>query len=275
MVPWPDSCLFSVMRFYLLLIGSIFSVAMAAASPGQQVLRSVPNSAFKPGEKLTFRIHYGFIDAGTAELQIAAEKKMIGPRSCYHVIGSGKSVGAFDWFFKVRDRYESYVDADAMVPWLFVRDISEGGYKKKQRVVFNHYTDSARSEKKTISKPDNTQDLISAFYFARTIDLTKASPGDVFPINGYLDDEVIPLNIKFIGRETLHTDLGKFKCVIFRPMLQEGRVFKESEDMTVWVSDDLNRIPVRVQSNILVGSIKMDLTGYENLLHPPAVERKK
>jgi len=83
------------------------------------------------------------------------------------------------------------------------------------------------------------------------------------------------LNIKFIGRETLHTDLGKFKCVIFRPMLQEGRVFKESEDMTVWVSDDLNRIPVRVQSNILVGSIKMDLTGYENLLHPPAVERKK
>jgi hypothetical protein len=263
------------MRFYLLLIGSIFSVAMAAASPGQQVLRSVPNSAFKPGEKLTFRIHYGFIDAGTAELQIAAEKKMIGPRSCYHVIGSGKSVGAFDWFFKVRDRYESYVDADAMVPWLFVRDISEGGYKKKQRVVFNHYTDSARSEKKTISIPDNTQDLISAFYFARTIDLTKASPGDVFPINGYLDDEVIPLNIKFIGRETLHTDLGKFKCVIFRPMLQEGRVFKESEDMTVWVSDDLNRIPVRVQSNILVGSIKMDLTGYENLLHPPAVERKK
>lgn len=253
----------------------IFSFSTVPVVAAQGSLRQVTNSAFQPGEKLSFRIHYGFIDAGTAELQVVPEKKQIGPRSCYHVIGTGKSVGAFDWFFKVRDRYESYVDADAMVPWLFVRDVSEGGYKKKQRVVFNHYNDSARSEKKTIAVPDNTQDLISAFYFARTIDLSKANPGDVFPINGYLDDEVIPLNIKFVGRETLQTDFGKFRCVIFRPMLQEGRVFKESEDMTVWVSDDLNRIPVRVQSNILVGSIKMDLTGYENLVHPPALERKK
>ncbi|MEY4594280.1 MAG: hypothetical protein RIQ47_690 [Bacteroidota bacterium] len=263
------------MRFYFSTVILICCFSAVVAASGQSELRSTPNQAFKPGEKLTFRIHYGFVDAGTAELYVASEKKNIGPRTCYHVIGTGKSVGAFDWFFKVRDRYESYIDADAMVPWLFIRDISEGGYKKKQRVIFNQYVDSARSEKKSISVPDNTQDLISAFYFARTIDLSNAKPGDVFPINGYLDDEVIPLNIKFIGRQTLHTDFGKFRCVVFRPMLQEGRVFKESEDMTVWISDDLNRIPVRVQSNILVGSIKMDLTGYENLLHAPAVERNK
>jgi hypothetical protein len=241
---------------------------------GQQRLRTLENRSFKTGEKLTFRLHYGFVDAGIATLEVAPAIKKIGTRDCYHVIGTGKSVGAFDWFFKVRDRFESFVDSEAILPWLFLRNVEEGGYKKKQRAIFNHYKDSVMSEKKTIFMPENTQDLISAFYYARTIDFKNSKPGDIFPINGYLDDEIIPLNIKFIGREKLRTDLGTFDCIIFRPVLQEGRVFKEEEDMTVWVSDDLNRIPVRVQSNILVGSIKMDLTGYENLLNPPALVAK-
>jgi len=241
---------------------------------GQEPLRTISNQAFRPGEKLTFRVHYGFVDAGVASLEVEPAIKKIGPRECYHVIGSGRSVGAFDWFFKVRDRFESFVDRDAMIPWLFLRSVEEGHYKKKQRVIFNHYRDSVSSEKKTIFLPKYTQDLISAFYYARTIDFSISKPGDTYPINGYLDDEIIPLNIKFIGREKLQTDLGTFQCVVFRPMLQEGRVFKEEEDMTVWVSDDKNRIPVRVQSNILVGSIKMDLTGYENLLNPPALIAK-
>lgn len=258
---------------YLLILISFISWKEGRAA-GQGELRSIRHQAFRPGEKLNFRIHYGFVDAGTATLEVAGETKKIGPRECYHMIGSGKSVGAFDWFFKVRDRYESFVDRDAMIPWLFLRKIEEGGYKKDQRVIFNHYKDSAVSEKKTIFIPDYTQDLISAFYYARTIDFSTSKPGDVFPITGYLDDEVIPLNIKFVGREKISTPLGTFNSIMFRPMLQQGRIFKEEEDMTVWVSDDLNRIPLRVQSNILVGSIKMDLTGYENLANPPAVVSK-
>ena len=255
-----------------ILIALLFAqVTTSVASKND--LRDIKNDAFKPGEKLTFRVHYGFVDAGTAQLEVVPEVQKIGPRSCYHVVGTGRSVGAFDWFFKVRDRYESFVDETAMVPWLFLRNVEEGNYKKSQQVVFDHYRDSVRSEKKTIGVPDNTQDLISAFYYARTLDFTSAKPGQVFPINGYFDDDTIPLNIKVVGREVLSTKLGTFRCIKFHPLLQEGRVFKENEDMTVWVSDDKNKIPVRVQTDILIGSIKMDLTGYENLANPPALVR--
>jgi len=234
-------------------------------------LRTITNEAFRPGEVLKFRIHYGIIDAGEATLEVNKDYEVFGGRSCFHFVGSGRSVGAFDWFFKVRDRYESVVDTQALVPWFFIRRVNEGGYIINQNVHFNQFTDSAKSEKATISIPDNTQDLISSFYYARTLDLSQAKEGDIFPITGYLDDEVFPLNLKFLGRETIKSKKGTFRCIKLRPMLQEGRVFKDQEDMTIWVSDDKNKIPVRVQADILVGSIKMDLVDFSNLANPPAI----
>src|SRR5438445_13566533 len=113
--------------------------------------------------------------------------------------------------------------------------------------------------------------MVSAAYYARTLDFSNAKEGDVFEIPGYLDDDVIPFNIKFMGREVIKTKVGKVRCVKFHPMLQQGRVFKDNEDMTVWASDDNNHIPVRVQTDVLVGSIKMDLVEFENLTNPPAI----
>jgi hypothetical protein len=242
-----------------------------AKSTGQKQLRTVKNEAFRPGEVLKFRIHYGFLDAGVATLEVKSDLKTLGGRQCYQVVGVGKSVGAFDWFFKVRDRYESVVDKDALIPWLFIRRVNEGGYIINQNVSFNHYHDSAKSDKATIAIPEYTQDLISAFYYARTMDFSNAKVGDIFKMNGYLDDDIIPMNVKVIGRETLDSEKGKFRCIKLRPMLQEGRVFKDEEDMTIWISDDQNKIPVRVQTNILVGSIKMDLVDFENLASTPAI----
>ena len=244
-------------------------------SHAQKVLRTVENKAFKAGEKLKYRIHYGFIDAGSATLEVKNEMKNIGGRSCYHIIGTGETVGAFDWFFKVRDKYESIVDSQAIIPWLFFRRVNEGGYTINQNVSFNHYTDSAKSEKKTIHIPEYTQDLISAFYYSRTFDVTNVSEGEVFPIPGYLDDYTLPLDVKFIGRDVIKTRIGSIRCLAFRPMLQEGRVFRENEDMTVWVSDDDNHIPVRVQAEVLVGSIKMDLISFENIANPLAVVKDR
>ncbi len=247
----------------------------AHSSNGQKVLRTIENKAFRAGEKLKFRIHYGFIDAGTATMEVKPDMKMIGGRPCYDIVGTGETVGAFDWFFKVRDRYESVVDSQAIIPWLFFRRVNEGGYTITQNVSFNHYTDSARSDKKTIAIPEYTQDLISAFYFSRTFDARGVKEGDVYPIPGYLDDNTLPLNVKFIGRDKIKTKVGTINCLGFRPMLQQGRVFKENEDMTVWVSDDDNHIPVRVQANVLIGSIKMDLIGYENLAGPLSIVKDK
>jgi hypothetical protein len=243
----------------------------AYSSNGQKVLRTIENKAFRPGEVLKFRIHYGFIDAGTATMEVKKETQSIGGRTCYHIIGTGETVGAFDWFFKVRDRYESIVDSQAIIPWLFFRRVNEGGYNINQNVSFNHYTDSAKSEKKTIAIPSYTQDLLSAFYYSRTFDVKNAKVGDEFPISGYLDDDTLPLNVKYIGKDIVKTKAGTIKCLMFRPMLQEGRVFKENEDMTVWVSDDDNHIPVRVQANVLVGSIKMDLVSFSNIANPISI----
>lgn len=259
-------------RLSLVILLVLISNMLFSVSPKR--LRSIPNKAFVPGEVLKFRIHYGFMDAGEATLEVLPSVQQFAGRDCFHVVGTGKSVGAFDWFFKVRDRYESMVDTSAIAPWFFVRRVNEGGYIINQNVTFNHYLDSVKSEKKTISVPEYTQDLISAFYYARTIDFQSAKPGDVFPITGYLDDDIIPLNLKFLGRETIKSKKGTFRCIKMRPMLTEGRVFKDQEDMTIWVSDDANKIPVRVQTDILVGSIKMDLVDFQNLASAPAIVKK-
>jgi hypothetical protein len=243
----------------------LFPIGITSA---QDTLRVIRNTAFKPGEFLKYRIHYGIIDAGEATLEVKPDLFPVGNRKCYHVVGLGRTRGAFDWFFKVRDRYESYFDAQAFVPWIFIRRVNEGGYTINQNVTFNPYKKTATSEKGTIPVSEYVQDLVSAYYYARTLDFNNAKVGAVFPINAYLDDEVFPMVIKYVGKETITTKLGTFRCIIFRPLLQEGRVFKEQEGMTVWVTDDINRVVIRAEAEILVGSIKMDLDGYKGLAGP-------
>ena len=233
-----------------------------------QQLRSINNKAFKKGEVITYRVHYGFIDAGTARLEVMNEEKKYGDRDAYHIVGTGKSRGAFDWFFKVRDRYETFIDADAIVPWVFLRRVDEGGYKINQNYVFNPFKNTVYADGTAFSTPPNVQDMLSSFYYSRCIDYSKAKEGDTFTIPSFVDNEIFEMKIKFIGREVIETDLGKFMCIKFRPVVQKGRVFKKEEDLNVWITDDENHIPIRAQANILVGSIKMDLESYSGLASP-------
>jgi hypothetical protein len=245
-----------------------FSFFHQSAEAQDNGLRFVNNKAFKAGEVLEYRVHYGFIDAGEARLEIMPEIKHIGPRQAFHVVGTGQSKGAFDWFFKVRDRYESYIDMQSIIPWLFVRRVQEGNYKKNQDVSFNHGKKTATSDKMTIPVPENVQDLISSFYYARTLDFSNAKTGDIFAFDAYLDDEIIPMKIKFVGKEKIKTKFGTINCLKFHPQLLEGRVFKDKEDMTLWISDDENKIAIRAQAEVLVGSIKMDLKSFSGLANP-------
>lgn len=231
-------------------------------------------NAFKVGESLTYRLHYGFVDAGRAVLEVKDEDKKFINRSSYHVVGLGSSIGAFDWFFKVRDRYESYIDRDALVPYLFIRNVDEGGYKIKQTYVYNHHKKEVITEGKKYKVPHGVQDMISAFYYARNLDFSDAKEGQIYSIPSFVDEEIWNLKIKFVGRENLKTDLGTFRCLKFRPIIQKGRVFKKEEDLNVWISDDGNHIPVRAQAEILVGSIKMDLLEYKGLANPVGLVRR-
>lgn len=229
------------------------------------------NEAFKRGEILSFRLHYGIIDAGVATLGITQEEKEIGGRKTMHVIGLGASKGTFDFFYKVRDRYETYIDEQAIVPWIFVRRVDEGGYKIEQDYIFNHYKENVNvGGGETYPIEPNMQDMLSAFYHARALDLSNAKIGETYAINCFMDKEVWPLKIKFVGRERVSTDAGTFNCLKFRPIVQKGRVFKHEEDLNVWITDDKNHIPVKGQADVLVGSIKMELVDYKGLANPVA-----
>lgn len=220
-------------------------------------------------------MHYGFINAGEAVIQVMDEKKIIGSRSMYHVVGLGYTNSTFDLFFKVRDRYESYIDEEAIVPWIFIRRANEGGYIINQDYIFSHYRNTVDANGKKFDVPDGVQDMLSAFYYARTLDFSNAKEGQIYEFPCFVDNEVWPLKIKYVGKETIKSDVGKVRCIKFRPVVQTGRIFKKEEDLTAYISDDKNRIPIRAEAKILVGSIKMDLTEYSGLVHPLALEEKK
>jgi len=235
------------------------------------VLPSNPNVAFKEGEVLTYRLHYGFMDAGVAVLEVKPDVMEVSGRKVYHIVGNGYSQGTFDWFFKVRDRYETYMDKDALIPWLFIRRCDEGGYKFSQDYTFNHYAkkvDIGGGEKFDV--PSGVQDMLSAFYAARNIDFSNAKENDVFTVMSFVDKELWPLKIRYVGKDNVNTDIGKFRCLKFRPVVQKGRIFKSEDDLCIWITDDKNHIPVKAQAKILVGSIKLDITGASNLANEPA-----
>lgn len=234
-------------------------------------LPSVPQNAYAVGEYLRFRLHYGLVDAGEAELTIYPSPKQYQGRDAYHIVGTGRTLGAFNWFYKVEDTYETYLDKNGAFPWEFVRDIKEGGYKKYQNYKFYQDKAAVTTHKgDTFGSLTYAQDMLSAFYYARTLDFTHVKIGDIFTIPTFVDEENYPLQIKFIGRETLKSRTGSYKCLKFVPVVQKGRVFKDEEDMIVWITDDANKIPILAKAKVLVGSIKMELVEYKNVRNPMA-----
>ena len=224
------------------------------------------NEAFKEGEVLSYRLHYGIIDAGVAIIEVMPQIQDFGGHKVYHIVGNGYSKGTFNWFFKVKDRYETYIDKDALVPWYFMRRCDEGGYIINQDYLFNHYTKKVDiGGGQQFDVPNGIQDMLSSFYYARNIDFKDAKEGTIYEIPSFVDKQTWTLKIKYVGKETINTDVGKFRCIKFRPIIQTGRIFKKEEDLNVWITDDKNHIPIRAQAKILVGSIKMDLTSYKNL----------
>ena len=234
-------------------------------------LRDLDHNAFRPGEKLTYVVHYGWLNAGEAVVELKESPRDINGRKALLAVGTGRSLGAFNTFYKVDDRYESYFDAQGVFPWVFKRSVSEGGYEFTQDYVYHQTKRVVTTQKKeTHAVPAGVQDMLSAFYYARTMDFSKAKEGDVFVIETFLDDELWPLRMRYMGKETIKLRNGKYRCMKFQPVVQEGRIFKGNDDLNVWITDDGNRIPVLAQAKVLVGSIKMELSAYHGLAHPIA-----
>lgn len=226
--------------------------------------------AFDVGEWFKFRIHYGIIDAGFATLEIKEAIK--DNKKVFHAVGKGYTVGMAKMFFKVNDNYESYFDKLTSKPYQYVRKIDEGGYTKNQEGFFNQDTnkilvkDYKNNTEKTINVTENVQDIVSTFYFLRNHPaVDKIKVNEYIPVDMFFDDEITKFKLKFIGRQDISTKFGTVPCMVFRPLVQSGRVFKEEESLTVWITDDDNKIPVRIKANLAVGSLKADLDGFKGL----------
>jgi hypothetical protein len=235
-------------------------------------LNTLPNTAFTYGEKLQYRVHYGVLNGGTANFEVGDQPVQVNNRNTYYIKVHGKSTGLVDVMFKVRDEFESYLDEQALIPWKATKKVKEGGYTDSDFIIFDHNRRVATSRRGKIEIPANTQDLISSIYYARTLDMRNAKPGDLFPVTFYLDHKNYEFRFKFLGREEIEIDAGKFKALKVRPQVIEGRVFKDSEAITMWVTDDENKIPLRVESEIWVGSLKADLIKYSGVRNPMAAK---
>jgi hypothetical protein len=222
------------------------------------------NYAFKDGEFLQYLVHYGFINGGYAMLKLTEFE--MNNKKYFHAVASGYSTGIADKLFKVRDIYETFIDQESDLPIKAIRNISEGNYKFYDEVLFNrreNYVISKRKGKVKVS--EKTMDMLSAFYYARNNCFNNLKLGDVITLETFFEDTIFVLQIRYKGTETIKTDFGKINCLKFSPVVEPGRIFDTPDDVTIWISNDKNLIPVRVQFDLFVGSVKADLVKYSNL----------
>ncbi|MFI5132457.1 MAG: DUF3108 domain-containing protein [Chitinophagales bacterium] len=240
-----------------------------AKAPFQDIC-TIKNIAFNAGEKVSYTVYYSaaglYINAGTATFTNTLET--LNGKPVFHIVGEGSTNSSYDWIYKVRDKYETYIDTTSMQALKFVRNINEGGYKKYQNVTFNKTANTAVTNEGVFKIPVCVQDVVSSVFYARNIDFSKLNPEDKIAFSMFLDNEVHEMYIRYIGKETIKTKYGKFNAIKFKPLLIKGSIFEGGEKMTVWVTDDANHIPVRIESPIVVGKVKIDMMAYENIRHP-------
>ena len=257
----------------------LLSVVVLAAGYASYSLPVRVNNTFQKGEYLRYRVYYnsmltGNITAGELLFSVLDTTRVINGRNTHHVRVIGRTRGVFNLFYKVNDRYETFIDEELLIPRFFIRRVDEGGHIKRQNVTFFHehrranFVDLQSNRRVAMEVPSDIQDVLSMIYYARTLDLNSAKTGDRFDFNFLIDDTVYTSSLEVLGREVIRTSLGQIRCVKLRPGLITGDMFSDEYAMELYISDDRNRLPVLMSTGVIVGSVKMELTDYENLVHP-------
>lgn len=224
------------------------------------------------GEVLNYRIHYGILNAGTATLTTLKTTYQGLPH--FYVKGYGRTTGAVRAFFKVEDHYESFINYNTGLPSFYVRNVQEGGYTQHFETVFNHgnqtlvLTDKEKNTSSIEKSVKGVQDMLSAFYYLRSLDSNELKVGSIKKLNVWIDDELFPFQLKVVGTENVKTKFGMVNCLRIVPQVISGRVFKDKEGVTLWVSNDKNYVPVAIKAELAVGSLKASLDSYRNVKYP-------
>ena len=226
------------------------------------------NQPFKIGEKINYNIYYniGFIWMNAGEVYFKVHNKTVQEADYYHYKSYGRTISSYDWFYKVRDTYESIASKETLLPHAYSRNTSEGGFAVNNRYIFSYKNkkiysnieNSKQTQKKdTLELKNNTYDPLSMIYYARSIDFSKYKIGEKIPIRLLMSNEIFDLYIRYLGEEKIKDRNNKeYDCIKFSAMLVEGSIFSRGENMFVWVTNDEKKIPVVIEAKILVGSIK-------------------
>ncbi|QDA60811.1 DUF3108 domain-containing protein [Hymenobacter jejuensis] len=263
-------------RRWLALVSLLTLVAGLLTSFGpNDVMRAVPNTSFTRGEVLNYKVHYGLINAAEATIEVANDIHRINDRPCYKATVTGRTTGSFDLFLRIRDTWRSYIDTTSILPQRFFRNIEENHYRKKETVDFDHARDvvmvEVRKKEKdppkqgTYKVPNNVQDLVSGVYFLRTINYDQRRIGEVIRVQGFFDEEVFNMDVIYKGRETVETKAGNIRAIKLVPKMPSNKLFRGENAISVYLSDDRNKIPVLIQAEMFVGSVKVDMYKYQGL----------
>lgn len=238
---------------------------------------SITDIKFKSGEKITYRAVYnwGFIWLNAGDVVFSISDTNYNGKSAFHFKSAGWSLKQYDWFYKVRDRFESVVDKDSLLPYWFERDTYEGGYKAYNRYDFNYEDKKIQIVSQTSKRPFKkeifpiktcTFDVLSAIYYCRSVNFNILEKNQKIPLTMVVDNEIFSLYLRYLGKEILTTHDGKvYNTIKFSAMLVEGTIFKGGEDLFVWITDDKHHVPVLIEAKILVGSVKAVLTSADGL----------
>ncbi|MEM6525980.1 MAG: DUF3108 domain-containing protein [Bacteroidota bacterium] len=260
-------------RFFL-----VFMI-LASFKGGEDVYKPVKYNAFERGEMLEYKVSFGIFNIGEAQMTIDDKFYRINNRECYKVDIYGKTTGMVDWVANVNDHWGAYVDSTALVPHISYRKIREGKYKKDEVVRFDHRVNLIEAkvknkktgefkEPKVYVAPKGVRDMLAGYLYLRTIDFNSLKKNEVFTMTGFFEDEFYELDIRYKGKEKIKTKAGKFMSIKLEPLMPKNDLFDGEDSILAWISDDENKIPLKVQAKMFIGNTGVELKKYQNIKNP-------
>ncbi|MEN7550871.1 DUF3108 domain-containing protein [Rapidithrix thailandica] len=254
----------------------------------EEEFRSLKNSDFSKGEELTYEASYGFFTAGKAVIHLDNAVHSLNNRPCYKVTVEGKSIGTFGMVMNIKDTWVSYIDTASIMPHKFYRDITEGPvasspYRLKETTWFDHKKQTAKVEQTKNGKyslesftiPRYAQDIISGYYYLRTIEFDRLREGDHISMPAFFEDKVYDFKVKYLGKDQVRSNFGKIDCYVMSPVMPENSLFDGEHSIKFWVTNDENRVPLKIEAKMFVGAVKVDLVQYKGLKSDIKRSKKK
>lgn len=260
-------------KLFLISLGSIIIFAFTTTDE----FKPVTKKSFKTGEVLEYRLHYGFINAGYGKIEVFPEINTVNNRPCYKVNILGRSSTSLDPFYKIRDNWGSYIDTTYLLPHKAYKVVQENNYRHKEAIIFDQYANKAKTvvygedginTEYEHQITDNVQDMVSGYYYLRNIDFSKYKIGDLITINGFMDKELYNFKIRYMGTERIKTDFGKVNAIKLVPIMPKNGLFNGEESLKLWITDDKNRIPLKVRAEMYVGGVEVELINFKGLKFP-------